>query len=219
MKILLGATVALLLGALIMSWQATKEGVRNTPSDELARLQKQVEELREQQDRLQIEKQLLELRSMPEAAQPAPPSTTELDAMKAELAAKDAALLEIEAEKEKAERDADVYRDEAGLVGQRTLESGDNELRRARLIRDALLIGRVTEYVEDPEYGGFITLELIMPENVQIGTVLAIRRKTGILGQIKVSDVTPEGAIANPLPGIAQVKPEPGDELILPPQL
>ncbi len=218
MKILLGATVALLLGALIMSWQTAKEGVRNTPEDEIARLHKQVEELRVQQERLQIERQIQELRSAPEPRVAAAPSDAELDAIRAELAAKDAALREIEAEKEKAERDASVYRDEAGLIGQRNLESGDNELRRARQIRDALLIGRITEYVEDSEYGGgFVTLEVVMPENVHIGTVLGIRRNTGILGRIKVTDVTSEGAIGNLLSGFGGVKPEPGDELILPP--
>ncbi len=45
-----------------------------------------------------------------------------------------------------------------------------------------------------------------------------IRRKTGILGQLKVSDVTAEGAIANPLPGFGPIQPKVGDELILPPQ-
>ena len=33
-----------------------------------------------------------------------------------------------------------------------------------------------------------------MPEQVQTGTIVAIRRKTGILGQLKVSEVTAEGA-------------------------
>ena len=57
-----------------------------------------------------------------------------------------------------------------------------------------------------------------MPEQVQVGTVLAIRRNhTGMLGQFKVSEVTAEGAIANPLPGFGPSAPKVGDELILPP--
>ena len=86
------------------------------------------------------------------------------------------------------------------------------------MISQALLIGKVKEYVEDAALGGFVTFEVLMPEQVQTGTVVAIRRKTGILGQLKVSDVTVEGAIANPLPGFGPVKPVVGDELILPPQ-
>ena len=46
MKLLLGATIALLLGALAVSWQGMNSGVKNAPPDELARLKKQVTELR-----------------------------------------------------------------------------------------------------------------------------------------------------------------------------
>ena len=113
--------------------------------------------------------------------------------------------------------DKQLATDEDGLIAQRGLESKDGELRRARLIGDALLMGRIREYVEDPKMGGFITFEILMPEQVQKGTILAIRRKTGILGQLKVSDITSEGAIANPLPGFGPAKPQAGDELILPP--
>jgi hypothetical protein len=59
---------------------------------------------------------------------------------------------------------------------------------------------------------------VLLPEQIQAGVIVAIRRQTGILGQFKVSDITAEGAIANPLPGFGQVKPQVGDELILPPQ-
>jgi hypothetical protein len=218
MKLLLGATIALLLGALVMSWQGMKEGVVNAPPDELARLRKQVDELRIEQKRLELEKQYQQLRDTP-AAQPVPSTTnSEMEAMKAELAAKEAALREIEEEKAKAERDAQTFKDEAGFIGQKVLDSSDNELRRARMIQNALLIGRVKEYVEEPEYGGFVTIELLMPENVQSGIQLAIRRKTGILGQLKISSIEGGEAIASPMPGFGQVKPVPGDELILPPQ-
>jgi len=218
MKLLLGATVAVLLGALCWSFVGMKEGEKNTPADEIARLRKQVDELRLEQERIQMEKQLQQVRSQPAPTPAVTTTPSEMESMKAELAAKEAALKEIEEEKNKAERDATTYRDEAGLVGQRELEKSDNELRRARLIRDALLVGRVTEYAEDPAVGSFATIEILMPDNVQVGTIVAIRRNTGILGQLKVSDITPEGAIANPLPGFGQVKPQAGDELILPPQ-
>jgi hypothetical protein len=217
MKLLLGATVALLLGALAVSWQGMTDGVKNAPPDEIARLKKQVAELRAEQDKLQLERQLQQLKSA-SAAPAAAASPAEVEAMKAQLAANQAALAQLEAEKAAA-RDAKVAQDEEGLLSQRDLEKGDNELRRARMIAEALLIGRVQEYVEDAEYGGFITFQILMPEQVQPGTILAIRRKTGILGQLKVSDVTAEGGIANPLPGFGPVNPEVGDELILPPPL
>jgi hypothetical protein len=214
MKLLLGATVALLLGALAVSWQGMKSGVKNTSSDEFARLEKQVKEIRAEQDKLAFERQMLTLKSS-SATAPAP-TAAEIDSVKAQLEANRAAVAQLELEK--AERDAKLADSEELLLDQRKLEGGDSELRRARMISEALLIGRIHEYREDAEYGGFATFEVLMPEQVQIGTILAIRRKTGILGQLKVSQVEGAGAVASPLPGFGQIKPEPGDELILPPQ-
>ena len=219
MKLLLGATVALLLGALAVSWQGMSTGVKNSPPDEIARLRKQVAELRQEQDKLMLERQIQQLRaSTPVTPAPSTIPSAEMDAVKAQVEANKIALAQLEAEKEKAERDAKVAQDEEGELATRDLENADTELKRARMISQALLIGKVKEYVEDAEFGGFITFDVMMPEQVQVGVTLAIRRKTGILGLLKVSDVTAEGGIANPLPGFGPVQPQIGDELILPPQ-
>lgn len=212
MSILLGATFALLLAAVVLSFQSMNQGVRNAPADELARLQRQVDQLQMEQERWKLEKQM-------QAGSLGIPSATEVERMKAELAAKEAEIAALAEEKSEAQKKADTYRDEAGLIGQRELEKGDNELRRARLIRDALLIGRVREYVKNEEYGGFATIKVVMPEQVQVGAILAIRRNTGILGRLKITDVTNEGAIGSPMPGFGPVIPESGDELIIPPQI
>jgi hypothetical protein len=217
MKVLLGATVALLLGAVGLSLYGMRKDVKDTPPDELARIKKQIEELRLEQDRLQLEKQMQQLRSSEPALTAPAVSSSERESLKAEIAAKDAELALIAEEKAKAERDAKVFKEEAGLIGQRNLESGDSVLRRARLISEALLMGRVKEFADDPQTGSFVVFEVLMPEQVQQGSILAVRRKTGIAGQLKVSDITPEGGIANVLPGFGSFKPEPGDELILPP--
>ena len=214
MKLLLGATIALLLGALAVSWQGMNQGVKNTPPDEIARLQKQVKELRAEQDNLKMQRDLQQLRS--ESIQT--PANSELETMRLQVAQNKLALEEIELRKEAEARDKKVAQDEEGLLAQRSLEGGDSELRRARMIRDALLVGRIKEYVEDAQYGGFVTFEVLLPEQIQAGVIVAIRRQTGILGQLKVSDITAAGAIANPLPGFGPVKPQVGDELILPPQ-
>lgn len=214
MKLLLGATVALLLGALAVSWQGMNTSVRNTPPDEIARLKKQVAELRQEQDKLQLEKKIQQLKAAP-ASTPAS-NAAEIEAIKLQMEANKRALTEIE--DEKAKRDSKVSEDEEGLLHQRDKENADAELKRARMIGQALLMGRVLEYVDDAQSGGFITFEVLMREQVQVGTILAIRRKTGILGQLKVSDVTAEGGIADLLPGFGQVHPKAGDELILPPQ-
>lgn len=216
MTILLGATFALLLAAVVLSFMAMQDGVKNAPHAEIARLQFQLDQLRLEQDKLAYEKQLLQLRSSP-VSETAGPS--EIERMKTELAAKEKEMAQLAEEKADAEKKADTFRDEAGFIGGRELEKNDNELRRARMIRDALLIGRVTSFITNAEVGNFITIEVIMPEQLQPGTILAIRRNTGILGRVKVSDVTAEGAIASPMPGFGQVEPQAGDELIIPPQL
>lgn len=217
MKLLLGATVALLLGALAVSWQGMNNGVKHTSPDELARLKAQVAELRKEQDKLQLEKQLQQIKATTPVSPTPAANAAEIEAMKEQLEANKRALAEMEAEKAAA-RDKKVAQDEEGLISQRDLEKGNTELRRARMIAQALLMGKVKEYVEDAQYGGFITFDILMPEQVQVGTILAIRRKTGILAQFKVSDVSAEGGIANPLPGFGPVQPQIGDELILPPQ-
>jgi len=213
--ILLGATLALLLAAVVLSFQGMKEGVRNAPQEEIARLQTQLDQLRLKQERLDLEKQLQLVRSNP-APESATPS--DMEKMRAELAAKEKEIAGLAEEKAEAEKKADTYRDEAGFIGGRELEKNDNELRRARMIRDALLIGKVSSYIANAEVGNFLTIDVVMPEQVQPGVILAIRRNTGILGQVKVSDVTVEGAIANPMPGFGPVEPQAGDELIIPPQ-
>lgn len=211
MKLLLGATIALLLGALAVSWQGMVKGVKDSPASEISRLKKQVKELQTQQDKLALERQMQQLQNDP--IRP----VSEVEVMKNKLEEQRIALEQVRIDDEKAKRDATVVVQEDAEMDQRNLFSKDQELRRANLISQALLMGKVSEYVEDPQ-GGFITFEVQMPEQVQIGTVLAIRRKTGILGMLKVSDVTTEGAIANVLPGFGPVHPEIGDDLILPPQ-
>jgi len=218
MKLLLGATVALLLGALTMSWQGLKQGEKNAPSEEIARLNRQVEEMKLDHERLKLELERQKVPSPVAAPQtPAPAAATPTPDLQAELAAKEAELAALQQDKSKAERDAKTYRDEAGIVAQRELEKSDAELKRGRLIAQALLVGKIQEYAEDPATGGIAVVQVLMPEQVQVGTVLAIRRNTGLLGQIKVTSIEAEGAIASPLAGFGPTKPQPGDELIIPP--
>ena len=198
MKLLLGATVAVLLGALVVSWQGMNNSVKSTPADEIARLEKQVRELKADQQNLELEKH-----HQAEASK----GSAETEALRAQLE-------QAKAELEKKAADKKLTSAEDGLMAQRDLEDRDKEIRRARLIGSALLIGKVTEYVTE---GNFIIFEVLMPEQVQVGVTVAIRRKTGILAQFKISDVTTEGAIANPLRAYGPIDPQPGDEIILPP--
>jgi|AntRauTorckE6833_2_1112554.scaffolds.fasta_scaffold17173_2 Skp family chaperone for outer membrane proteins len=212
MTVLLGATFALLLAAVVLSFQNMNQGVANASPEELKRLQGQIDELKIEQERMKIER---ELQKAPLSDEP---SATEVEEMKADLAAKEAEIAALAEEKSEAEKKAQTYRDEAGFIGQRELEKHDDEQRRARLIYNALLIGRIKEYVADPDFGGFTTIDVVLPDQVKVGSVLAIRRNNGILGQVKITDVSPDGAIGNPLPGFGEGAPQVGDELIIPPQ-
>jgi hypothetical protein len=216
MTILLGATFALLLAAVALSIKGMNDGVKNAPQEEIKRLKKQIELIRSEQRKMATEQ---DYRKVPANTATVEPEPSEVEEIKNQLAEKEAELARIAEEKADAEKKADTFRDEAGLIGQRELEKSDNELRRARLIRDALLIGRIKEYVSNPEIGGFVTIDIVMPENVQVGSILAIRRNTGVLGQVKVNEVTAEGAIASPMPGFGTIVPQTGDELIIPPQI
>lgn len=224
MKLLLGATVALLLGALAMSWQGLKQGEKNTPPEEVARIQREIAEMKLEHERLKLEIERQNLRNSAGTTIQVTPSVpvpaVEPEALEAQLAAKEAELAKVQKDKTKAERDMKTYRDEAGIIAQRELEKNDAELKRGRLIAQALLVGRVHEYVEDPTTGGIAVIEIAMPQQVEVkaGTILAIRRNNGLLGQLKVTSVEPEGAIASPITAFDTVKPQPGDELIIPPQ-
>lgn len=213
LKILLGATVALLLGALAVSYKNINAPAKPAVQNEQKELLRQIEELRLEQDRLQIEKQRMELQQAAAQAPPVPAPVAE----PAEIAAMQAQIAELEKEKEKALRDAETADREAAFVGGKMLEGRDQEARRARMIRDSLVIARIKEWVEDPQFGGFATIEVIMPDNVQPGSVLCVRRNTGILGKLRVGEMSIEGAIANPIGSFPEARPQAGDELILEP--
>lgn len=212
MSILLGATFALLLAAVVLSFQNMNHGIKNAPPEEIARLQSQVEKLTIEQERWKLEKDMQVFRNEKGMGE-------DVDKIKAELAAKEAEIEALAEDKLNAEKKASTFQDEAALIGQRELEKGDNELRRARLIRDALLIGRVTEYIDDSQVGGVAAIQVLMPELIKAGDILAIRRNTGILGKLKITSVSADGAIGSPMPGFGPVVPETGDELIIAPQI
>jgi dihydroorotase len=219
-KMLLAATTALLLGALAWTWQTQRNLTKDAPATELARIQKQLEEIKREEAILRSEKQL---RDMGVTSAPSGNATFSQNSNK-DLEEKAAKLREIEErnaalqmELELKEKEANVAKQEAGLIAQNDLEKSDKELRRARQIKEALLMAKVMEFVNDPATGSFVTIQLVMPEHVTVDTVLSVRRKDGIAGNVKVREVVGGEAIADVLPGIGPFSPEPGDELIMAP--
>lgn len=220
LKILLAATVALLVGALAVALNKGGSNGKNEESTEYAKLQLEIEKIKMERENLEAQRKLQMMQEAnrtastptpaPVAAAPAVNEQAIADKI-AELEAKNAAL---EASTAKAERKAETYSEEAALVGGQMLERRDNELRRARLISQATPMARVAVW---EEANGFAVVEILEQDSVQEGSVLAVRRKTGILGKLKIDRITIEGAIASPTTAFPGPKPEPGDDLIMDP--
>ncbi|MBB5350394.1 hypothetical protein HNR46_000618 [Haloferula luteola] len=213
LKILLGATLALILGALIAFVGKMNTGMKDAPAEEIAKMRQTISEMEQEITRLQDEK---ERRTLQEAVEA--PSGTDLvtrDEAQQRDEEIEARLKQLEELNVEAELDAKRAEDEAQFLTGRTAEGRDKSARRARVINDAMLIARVAQWQSDPNYGDFAVLDVVSPDNVQSGSVLAIRRNGGILGKLRVGEVTFEGAIANPVTQFGEIKPEAGDELIL----
>jgi len=217
-KLLLGTTIALLLAAVVMSWNGMQQGVKNTPADEYERLRKQIDDLRDDQKRASLDRQLQQSAAMPAPVAPPSVAAEDHEALKLQAKADKEKLDALLEEKDKAERNAKVSDSENMLLVTRDLEKKNSVARETRLISQALVVGKVKEYVEDAQTGGFITLDVVMPDQVQQNTILAIRRNTGILGQLKITSIEAGEAVASLLPGFGTIAPLPGDELILPPR-
>ena len=239
MSVLLGATGLLLVAALVLSFGSLRgDSADPDVQKEIATLKAEIISLKQQ------EAQLLAMRA---GARPAatdfttppgiatPPAVpgangqnsgiltpTEQAARVEAIANAENADLKDQIEEmadqiEESERRAQTYKDEAGLAWQQQIEAHDQNQRRARIIREALLIATVTEWSEQD---GFAVISLQRPENVQVGTILGIRRQGGLLGQLKVAQVYPGEGMATADPHIfpgGSVDIQPGDELIVPP--
>jgi len=211
-QILLGSTAAILLAALILSYSAMKgseaEDGRRYSAKELmednARLQAEIARLRTGQDLSG---------GNPEVEMPERMSTGRLS----ELEEQNRLLKEqITAEKNKREQA------EAETLVMTERQSGklNKERRRAKLISMATLMAQVKEVAEE---GGIhvIVLDVKMREQVRVGTELAVRRGTGIIGRLTVSTIDNDGnCFADPLPGTfpgGNIDVKVGDELIVAP--
>ena len=205
--------MALLVGAVVVSMNRMNHDVATAPKDDLASMRRQLSEMEQEMQRLEIEKQRLTLREA--VARPSSTDVVTREEVQETASDIDLRLQQLEAEAMEARADANLAEKEAGFLTERYTEDRNKMARRVRMINDAMKIATVKEWVNDPSFGGFAILHVDSPENVQPGTVLAIRRNGGVLGKLKVGEVTFEGAVANPVTAFEEVFPEKGDELIL----
>lgn len=205
-KILLGATVALLLGALAMSWKNFRHEERNVPTEELRKIETQIAEIRLEQERLRLERMRI-LHGEP--ATPAP----------AEEVITDPADIPdtggVYESPPEAVTPPPAMADDAAGPAEEAPVAPAAEVDRAELIKAAPAVAKVGEWVED---GGFAVVQVLDSSVVKPGAVLCVRRHSGILGRLKIGEVTPEGAIANAIAQFPGPKPQPGDELIVEPK-
>lgn len=112
-----------------------------------------------------------------------------------------------------------VFKNDYGIYWQPSSVRDAKNMARADLIREASLMARVIDWEDEYQ---FAVLEVLNPDQVQPGVTLAIRRQTGIYGQLTIERIPAAGqAIANPelntFLGEEGIDVQPGDELILPP--
>ena len=133
---------------------------------------------------------------------------------------------QLEEELAKAEQENELLKQEAreGLISKSMIESAKKQKARASTVKQAWLQAKVIEWVAkqpDQQSGGFAIIEL--HRDMPPGTVLAIRRQSGIYGRLMVDHIYTDKnqASANPVRGTFPdgEAPEinPGDELIIAP--
>ncbi len=205
MKVLLGATIGLLVAFVVLAFT-------NLDKERSAEL----EELRLQNAQLKAAPAVVvqPLPTVaPQAAAKVPAETQkELDRLKAELqAANDEALRRAEAAAKLA---AESQAPDPVLDEPTTLPAKMEK--RALAVQNALLLGTVSSYNEDFNLVSFsITREGMIDRGMTIG----IRRNTGIVGRIKVTDLEAGSGIGEAVIGtfLGGLDIQVGDELIIPP--
>lgn len=211
--ILLGSTAAILVAALILSYNAMKGG----EAEEGRRAS--AETLMADNARLQAE--IARLRNTERGQGPVQPANSPQGVSAEqvlELQKQNRLLKEqIKAEAKKVEQ----AQAEVEVIVQREAGKQNKEQRRAELIAMATLMAQVSEVAQDQ--GIFvIVLDVKFPQQVKEGSELAIRRGTGIIGRLLVSRIDIDGNFfADPLPGSfpgGSVDVKVGDELIVPPR-
>lgn len=214
-KLLLAATCAILLGALAWNVKKTNDQAKNPSATELTKIQRQLDDIKREEQILITEKKL---REMGFASAPVEkPQDNKMAEMEAKLAAIEAQNKELETQRQDAEKKAAVSEEEAGMIATLDVESRDKQMRRSRQINQALLMASVKEIVNDPKFGTFVTINILMPENVTADSILSIRRNGVTVGQVKVRVIEGSEGVADIMPSATPFTPQVGDELIVDP--
>jgi hypothetical protein len=202
-KILLGLVAALLLGALAHTWKNFKVERANEPKEKLTQVRLEIAAIHETRAQMKADRDRITGVAPPPPLAETPGVST--DASGVDLAAIDAASsLGDPAAEEPVAPSADPAPAPAAPMD------------RAARIAAAPAVAKVIEWIDDPAIGQFATLDVI-DSKLTPGTVVAIRRNNGILGRLKIEQITAEGTLANPVTVFQDLKPQKGDLLIIEP--
>jgi hypothetical protein len=201
-KILFGLVAALLLGALIHTWKDFKAARASEPKEKVDEVRREIALIHEVRAKMKADRDRITGVAPPPSA--ADPVTVSADASDVDLAQIDAAssLGDDPAQEPAAPSPAPA--------------PAAPSMDRAARIAAAPAVAKVIEWIDDPAIGQFATLDVI-DSKLTPGTVVAIRRNNGILGRLKIEEITAEGTLANPVTAFQELKPKKGDLLIIEP--
>lgn len=200
-KILLGLVAALLVGALVHTWKDFKVARANEPKEKLDQVRLEIAMIHQTRAQMKADRDRITGITPPPAL--AEPSAVSTDTSGVDLAAIDAASSLGDGSAEELPTPSPDPAPAAPLD-------------RAARIAAAPVVAKIVEWVDDPAIGQFATLDVIDPK-LTPGTVVAIRRNNGILGRLKIEQITAEGTLANPVTVFQELKPQKGDLLIIEP--
>lgn len=206
-QILLGSTAAMLVAALILSYSAMKDGEGEDGRRQTAK------ELIDENARLQAELDRMRGGQPMAAPQPAEKPDSMSATKLRELEEQNRKLL---ADKEAAEKKQKQAEAETLAMNERASGQHDKQARRAKLIAQAMLMAQVKEVAKVDGKIQFVVLD-VKQSNVRMGSRLAIRRNTGIVGEVEITRMDAEATVADPLPNaVGKIDIKQGDELIIP---
>jgi len=212
-QILLAATAAILLALLGMSYTSMRHGeaADNRKARAIALIQEEA----------CYKAELKRLRSGQPITKPVTPPTATVTTTPTEEKLKEMEIANklLREQVLRSEQKAKQAEEETLAMNGAHAEKYDKEARRARLISQAMLMAQVKEVAQQD--GIFvIVLDVKRPQSVHLDTELAIRRGTGIIGRVVVSNIDAGAVFADPVPGSfpgGSIDVKVGDELIIPP--
>ncbi len=210
LKVVFYMAAAALVAVLGVTWKDFKRMRAEEPPEKVFEVNRQIREIRFDQEKIQAARDRITGKAAPVAeasvAEDAPPPPT----ADVDLAAVDAAsTLSDPTEAGEAEPGTEA----AALAP--ALAPDD----RAKAIAAAPVAAKIKEWVEDPQFGDLIfTLKGVDAAVVKPGGVLCVRRNSGIIARLKVSEVEAGEASATLAGTLGELKPQVEDELILDPE-